>query len=397
MRCASSVPILFTISAFAQSWQQLPDFPGTARDDAASFGYECYAYVGTGMEVGWSLTNDWWRFDVSNGSWGSIAALPASPRQYCASHTTTEGGYLFGGLDANGPQNELWFYSFTTGQWEPRAPLPAPGRYACSAFGNYNELYIVAGLFADGSATNELWEYDVLDDEWAQRSSVPGIGRHRSASCNAGQYNYLFGGADAFYNPLDESWRYDSDNDLWLELAPLPDARYSASALAFGQGIVNFCGVDGSGAVRSDGFQYIGQLDSWVPWQHDFVGPRRSGILLHALPCSGFPCYYFGIGYDGNARHNDWFSLCPATGIDELTGAFLAIIPNPASDNVQLGIDPSSTGSHVTIFDASGQLVTERSLPANGSLNIEALGAGSYVIRVQSVDRIRTARFIKLP
>ena len=40
----------------AQTWQQLPDFPCTARDDAASFSIGNKIYVGTGMEVGWGFT-----------------------------------------------------------------------------------------------------------------------------------------------------------------------------------------------------------------------------------------------------------------------------------------------------------------------------------------------------
>lgn len=56
----SLLPLLLLISSAvsAQTWQQLPDFPGNARDDAASFSIGNKIYVGTGMEVGWGLTND---------------------------------------------------------------------------------------------------------------------------------------------------------------------------------------------------------------------------------------------------------------------------------------------------------------------------------------------------
>src|SRR5690606_1528968 len=68
-------------SALAQSGQQLPDFPGTARDDATAFSIGGKVYVGTGMEVGWGLTNDWWCYDAGTGNWEAMPAMPASPRQ----------------------------------------------------------------------------------------------------------------------------------------------------------------------------------------------------------------------------------------------------------------------------------------------------------------------------
>ncbi|MBS1567950.1 MAG: hypothetical protein JST45_00770, partial [Bacteroidetes bacterium] len=72
-------PLLFLVqligtTASAQTWTQLPDFPGTARDDAASFTINGKIYVGTGMEVGWGLTNDWWCFDTQTDTWSAIAA-----------------------------------------------------------------------------------------------------------------------------------------------------------------------------------------------------------------------------------------------------------------------------------------------------------------------------------
>ena len=78
-------PLLLAATAVHGQWQweQLPDFPGTPRDDAAAFSIGCHTYVGTGMQVGWSLTNDWWRYDNWNQLWEAAPALPATPRQYC--------------------------------------------------------------------------------------------------------------------------------------------------------------------------------------------------------------------------------------------------------------------------------------------------------------------------
>lgn len=373
----------------------MTDFPGTARDDAASFGYDCYAYVGTGMQVGWSLTNDWWRYDALGGTWDAIDPLPATPRQYCAAHTTTEGGFLFGGIDASGPLSELWFYSFATGEWSPRASLPAPGRYACSAFGAYNELFVVAGLLANASATNELWEYDIQGDQWIQRASLPGVGRHRCASAS-GTRVYLFGGADDQYVPINEAWEYDRDSDTWAQLASMPEARYSGAAISMGQALVYIGGVDDTGTIVPDGFQYISGTDLWVPWPHDLPGQRRSGILAKVLPCSGYPCYYYGLGYDGSDRHNDWYALCPGNGLDEFVQEPLVVTPNPASTTLFIAYPNSTLQQVIQLHDEAGRTVASiAGMPS--SIDISSLAPGAYFISMHSTRAHSHTPFIKLP
>lgn len=82
MRSLALVSSLVCAIAHAQ-WQQMPNFPGTPRDDASAFAIDDKVYVGTGMDVGFQLTNDWYRFDGSSLQWSAIASLPATPRQYC--------------------------------------------------------------------------------------------------------------------------------------------------------------------------------------------------------------------------------------------------------------------------------------------------------------------------
>src|SRR5262245_60920502 len=61
MRGLVPLIVLLSHAVSAQFWQQLPDFPGTARDDGAAFSPNGQFCLGTGMEVGWALTSDWWR------------------------------------------------------------------------------------------------------------------------------------------------------------------------------------------------------------------------------------------------------------------------------------------------------------------------------------------------
>lgn len=399
MRCAACTSIFFAISIFAQSWQQLPDFPGTARDDAAAFSNNCKVFVGTGMEVGWTLTNDWWRYDMVQYSWQQVASLPSTPRQYCTGRAIGGVGFLFGGLDAAGPLSELWAYDTTTDTWAARSPLPSEGRYAASSFEANSKLYVCGGLIAGGAAQNELWEYDPLTDQWMQRSSLPGVPRHRAAGISDGlngSTGRVVGGADINYVALDEVWQYDPATDVWTAQLPLPEARYGLSASSGYEPMIMAGAVDNN-TFRSDGF--FGGAVAWYTFPVGSIPDgRRGGVMGDSDQCSGWNHSFYGLGLDGtNTRRKDWHSTGYWFGIEEQLRSDISVFPNPAIDHIQLGIDPGFGVSAVTIYDASGQAVAQRPLPSSGSLKIEELSAGPYLLRVTSSNRTRTGHFIKLP
>ena len=80
----------------------LPDFPGIERDDAAAFVIGDDVYVGTGMDVGFNLTADWYRFNTIDQSWNAVAALPGGGRQYALAIETDGYAYVIGGSTATG-------------------------------------------------------------------------------------------------------------------------------------------------------------------------------------------------------------------------------------------------------------------------------------------------------
>ena len=74
----------------------------------------------------------------------------------------------------------------------------------------------------------------------------------------------------------------------------------------------------------------------------------------------------------------------------------ITLYPNPASGvlNVQLGNNVSAEG--YTIYDVTGKQLTTGSLNGNlSSINIEALAAGSYLIKVNGANGQATKLFVK--
>src|ERR1700741_3975214 len=87
---------------YSQSWLQLADFPGTARDDGASFKINDKVYCGIGLEVGWTCPNDFYIFDLSTESWTTAAGFPSTTtRQYACGFPLNGKGYVFGGVDCS--------------------------------------------------------------------------------------------------------------------------------------------------------------------------------------------------------------------------------------------------------------------------------------------------------
>lgn len=380
---------LLASRAPAQTWTQLPDFPGTARDDAASFTIGTKIYVGTGMEVGWGLTNDWWCYDVATGSWSAIAAMPATPRQYCAAFAVNDTGYVFGGQDGTGALNELWMYDPANNTWAQRASLPAPARYAAAAFSFGDHGFIATGNTADGAPTNELWRYDPAMDTWEQRAAVPGPARHRAAAF-VNMVPAVVGGADANDQPLADGYRYDVWTDAWTAMAPMPAARFSLRA---SEGIVTG-GSSSFTEEHADAWYYAYFSDSWTVLP-DFGGGARRGGVGQWVTYFGLSGFYYGLGLHGADRFNDWWRLDLETGMAEMETTGTTLYPNPATDHLTIKGSPNRV--RYAIRDATGRTAKMGMTGTGMAINLSELCAGRYLMVLNLPKGDRHFSFVKLP
>jgi N-acetylneuraminic acid mutarotase len=398
MRSIGILLLFITGPAQGQFWEPMADFPGNARDDAASFSWYCKVYVGTGLEVGWTPTTDWWQYDVVQYTWQQVASLPATPRQYATAQAIDGFGYVFGGLDANGPLNELWVYNTTTNEWTEGASLPASGRYASSSFTAGNKLYIFGGLVEGGSPLNELWEYDPMTDEWNQRANLPGVGRHRAAATTMDQWvggseGIVIGGADSLYNALVEVWRYTTTTGEWDQLASLPEGRYGASAAAFVEGPVLIAGAVNDTTFRNTAYIYQGQ---WMPYG-ELPTTRRGGVS-GAADCPGWFFVLYGTGIDDAfVRHQDWYRTGYGFAVPEVDVAHVSLFPNPAHDRITIDLPVNWQQAMLTISDISGRIVRTGTYKAGTALIVSNMAPGVYRISVVNGAEHGRSSFIKLP
>jgi hypothetical protein len=394
MRCIIILFLAIIHCAEAQVWQQLPDFPGTARDDAASFVIGEYVYVGTGMEVGWGLTNDWFRFNTVTEAWEPIAALPASPRQYCSGFTVDGLGYVFGGLDANGALAELWMYDPQLNVWTQKASLPAEARSACAASEGFGYGIVATGMLASGSPTNEAWKYYPQTDFWEMTTPVPGPARHRAAGYLGSGGMVIAGGADANFQALDDVHWYPVffETGEWYPLPPLPAPRYGLRGASFE---VVIGGASDTTVLHDDVWR------STADWEAlpAFSGGARRGGIAAGMDNAGTltTTVYFGMGIgplaDDFVRYKDWWKLTYATEIPELSGRSFNVFPNPVTDRI---IIPDHEAKEFVLQDVLGKTVMTGKV-RNGGIDVAELNAGRYFLFLSNGERTLRSSFIKLP
>lgn len=391
MRAVVLFPLLCCLAGSAQQWTQLADFPGTPRDDAASFTLEGRVFVGTGMDAGFQLTNDWYAFDVQAGTWQSAPSLPAPGRQYCAGFAFGGNGFLFGGLSGTGPLNELWRYDPNTEEWSLASPLPSAGRYATTVITMGERACICGGLLDGGIPTNETWCYDRTTDAWSVAAPLPGAPRHRATSVDL----VVVGGADVDYQPLADAHRYDPVNDAWVTVAPLPAARFAADGVE--QLLIG--GASSTAAVHADCWWYDTLTEDWnslnIPAFEG--GPRRGGVTgMNLVLMDAFMAFY-GTGSDNVQRYSDWWRFDMPVGVPEVGAGGVTIHPVPARDQLHVELQEGSIASPFQVVDVQGrELMRLRGGSSRYTVDVSGLAPGTYIIRALT-GRQWQRRFMVVP
>jgi len=389
MRRLAPALLLFALSVSAQTWTQLPDFPGNARDDAATFTIGNRIYVGTGMDVGFQLTNDWWCFDTQTELWSPIAAMPTTSRQYGTAFTIADTGYVFGGVDVSGALDQLWAYYPEQDAWEQKASIPAEARYACVAVtGFYTNAIVATGMLASGSPTNEAWKYQAVTDTWEAIAPVPGSARHRAACFLDGGGMRILGGADADNEPLSDSWSYPIwfETGLWYAATDLPAPRYGADGSG-DYAMVLTAGASSASAFHDETWVLNGSV--WSPVEAFPGGPRRGGVGAAGIGGSPwFMRFYYGTGSDPGLRYKDWWKLeFPVGMAEEWNGDTPLCYPNPADASLSVAIGDRSRDADIVISDMCGRPLLNKHLSAGaGTVDVSSLASGSYVISVQGAS-----------
>jgi len=179
------------------------------------------------------LLQDFWSY-TPGAAWQQLADFPAGPRVFQAMVWNTNGNrlYVFGGLDANGlQQDDFWMYT-PSSSWVMITPLstgigvgrPGGRQEAIAAWDSKNNLLFLMGGWEAGQGVPYygVWVYDPIQNAWGLVTpEYPGNGSNpgphiipgRIASTMAWdtshQRLYIYAGSSSYTS-------HNNLNDLWM-------------------------------------------------------------------------------------------------------------------------------------------------------------------------------------
>ncbi len=370
--------ILCTSYLNAQSWQQLIDFPGSPRDDAAGFNINDKYYCGTGRDDGFNCTRDFYRFNGITQIWESATPLPIGEnRQYSTGFAYDGNGYILCGNNCSaGYLNSFWKFDSSSEQWTPLPALPASGRAGCVHFIIGDSLYLVGGQNTNG-ILNEVWRYCFTSQEWVQKSNLPVPGIWRGLGFSYANSGYIGAG-----KTLSNAWNYQT-----LKYDPMMDNWSDFPMLNFGTRTY-------VGLVQRDSYLYVfGGLDSLNQTLTSFEKfdlndySRQTLPPFSSTPRKGIFCFahnsdfYLTTGISVNTRLKETWKLDYVLEILPAKFINLIVYPVPTSNLFTLEVDSIDIGKEIILKDDFGKTVLiSYSNSNNNQISIAHLQNGVYFL-----------------
>lgn len=389
----------FIISAhlsFAQYWTQYPDFPGPARDDAASFRLQGDFYIGTGLTPWFAATGDVYSINPFTQAWTAVAALPSgAERQYACGFASLTHGYIFGGLNDTNYLNDLWRYDPSLNQWTQVASLPARGRSGSISFVVQDTTYILGGQTTDSAAIPEVWAYSMVHDTWTKKPDLPFSSWRGCSACQNGRC-YAFFGKDYTGKINDSLYTFNPaiGPSTLHAVDTFPGNGRIYASMAMTPEVYVLAGMDSNGTFYNDLWHYPISGSGWVKRDSIPGLPRRGGAALCSFAHGIF--YTTGVLETGQRTKESWFYFVPI-GIEEDENEHaISVYPNPTSDKIflkNIALENLEKPT-VQILNSAGQVVARPIILTHG-IDVQELPSGVYFILIELDGESREIRFVK--
>jgi N-acetylneuraminic acid mutarotase len=361
----------------AQAWAQLPNYPGLERDDGVAFVINNKAYCGTGLQVGFSPTKDFYSLDLTTETWTTVAPMPpGKERQYACAFTNGTDAFVFGGEAGGTDLNDCWMYMPSLNSWMAVASKPGNGVRGAAYFVIGNTAYLIGGAYSSTNALNEVWAYNMSTDTWTQKNNLPFACWRSSATVVSGK-GYLLFGREANGRFRKELFEYDPTADSWTLINNFPGAgRAYATMQNVNNDLVVFGGLDTLNNYYNTVWNYYIPSAQWtqLPTLPSFGRKGGMGFANNNI-------LYYTCGIDQtNTRLKETWKTDLGVGIKELEKEEKVLVyPNPASDFIILKF-PINSQKEVTykIFDSRGSDVLTGTLNETHKIDVKTLSQGIY-------------------
>ena len=128
-----------------------------------------------------------------------------------------------------------------------------------------------------------------------------------------------------------------------------------------------------------------------------FNSGNHSGIgytFSHTFTVEGSNDYYCGVH---GTSMSGTITVEPSLSVEDETLANFSMIPNPASNHLNIELSQALTTGDIKVYNLLGKQVVTKSFEntAHVQVDVSGLANGLYLVSIASENRIQTKRFIK--
>jgi len=185
--------------------------------------------AGAGVEHAiWRLTNDGLADELSVPGDSANYTLSETVNSIAPSITVTaldssDGSYIYALRgDNQDNQKDFWRYDIANDEWTSMANTPEQVNSGGALTLDGSNIYALRG-----DNQKDFWRYDIANDEWTSMANAPNKVKEGGALTYDGSYIYALRG-----NDKKNFWRYDITNDAWAHMANTPEKVKEGGALA---------------------------------------------------------------------------------------------------------------------------------------------------------------------
>ena len=204
----------------SNSWRQVADFPGSARQGAIAFSIRDKGYVGTGYDD--SELKDLWEFDPSDGelgTWTSKKSHEGSKRRDAVVFVINDLAYVCTGSNNNARVTDFYYYDAEADDWTKLRAIYDQDDDE-SYDDDYDDIVRSDGVAftvdgkgyvctaSVGGSGSSVWEYDPATDLWDEKTSFEGSSRTSAVGFAINNIGYVATGRSAG-SYFDDVWRFE--------------------------------------------------------------------------------------------------------------------------------------------------------------------------------------------
>jgi N-acetylneuraminic acid mutarotase len=369
-------------------WIQVADFGGLERDDLVAFTCNERAFVGSGMNAGYQVNNDFYEFKADLNQWQSIPNLPGLPRQYAFSFSFTDVAIVYAGIDQAG--NDLkdgYQYHPQNNSWTNVAAYPGNGSRGCASSTLNNSGFVGLGRSNGNIMHNDWWQYQSANDTWTQKTSFPGAARNLSTCFESNGMIYVLGGIGANDVALNDIWQYNPLQDVWQLLAlALPSALGNTAHCKVKNTGVLIGGFNGQNVYSNEALQFDAFNESWINIPPIPINGTMKGARAFSLNNELYVTC--GITADNTRLKSTWkYNLINTNHSLQIDAPPITIYPLPANERFTIFFAENKPNQYTSyaIYDLHGTLVkTDQIKEASKQISVDTneITAGFYLIKI---------------